>query len=580
MLTRLARKMALLNSIQTKFVLLFIIVIAPLVAFLIYVNAYARNVVRTQVTESYEKTLANFVHQTDELFIGAEKYLANFLRKELDTTVVDYPFREETRSTLIRVRANNKFSYMLNFMPDVDSFTYYMPQPSSFLLTTGDSGYEKKYEAAQALMAQIAEAPLPAFGNFETAYLTVDDELYLIRYYRDLPNVVLSAWINLHQLLESLGAVNSAVLNADGKVLASRGLPPERVEAILRDLSLKKTSNPEYFLLTRTSEHQGLRYVILIPSTDVLQKLSFFQKVIYGMPAVILIVVVIYIAFIRRVLLTPMRTLIRGMQRISHGDLDARIHVNASNEFNYMNYVFNHMAEEIKSLKVSVYEEQLRVQQAEMKQLQMQINPHFYSNSLNIISGLAQLGDHASVQHMTQLLARYFRYVTSSSRTFLTLQEELDHIRDYLSIQQYRYPEILTYEIDLPPELGRASVPPLTLQPFVENSIIHGYQKKMKSFRIRIFCASDHPAGDEPYVMVTLEDNGIGVEPETLARLQQNVSEGASRATGESRHLGIWNVYRRLSLMFGERVSIRFEPVDTGGLRVRVRFPFRNAYAG
>lgn len=573
---RLSPRTAFLNSIQTKFVLLFIVVIAPLVAFLIYVNTYARNVVRTQVTDSYEKTLTNFINKTDELFMGAEKYLANYMDKELDSTAIDYPFRKETRNTLIKVRANNKFSYMLNFMPDVDSFTYYSPQHSTLLLTTNQSGYERKFQAAQLLMHRVANPPRFAFGTFETAFVQVEDQLYMIRIYRDFQHVVLSAWINLNRLLESLGAVHSAIVTDDDEVLLSHGLPPERVEQILTDREETFKADPEYFVLSQYSEHQGLHYFILIPSTDVLQNLSFFQKVIYWMPAVIFIIVVFYISFIRRFLLTPMRTLIRGMQRISHGDLDTRINMHASNEFNYMNSAFNNMAEEIKTLKVSVYEEQLRVQQAEMKQLQMQINPHFYSNSLNLINGLAQLGDQASVQHMTQLLARYFRYVTSSSRTVLTLQEELDHIRDYLSIQQYRYPDILTFDIAMPPELGNASVPPLTLQPFVENSIIHGYQKKTASFHIRIACHAEEAADGKPQVLVVLEDNGIGVEPAQLSRLQQNVSDGVTRAASESRHLGIWNVYRRLSLMFGEQqVSIRFESVDTGGLQVQVRFPFR-----
>lgn len=576
-MARRRRRMAFLNSVQTKFVLLIILVIAPLVAFLIYVNTYARNIVRTQVTDSYEKTLANFIDKTDELLMGAEKFLANFLHKELDTTAIDYPFREETRNTLIKVRANNKFTYMLNFMPGVDSFTYYSPPHSTLLLTTNRSGYEQKYKVAHRLMNDATEISQIAYGTFRSTFAMIDGERYLIRIYRDFPDVYLSAWINLHDLLDSLGAVHSAILSEDGEVLVSYGLPPERVERILDNRTGQRSADPEYFLLSRYSEHQGLRYVILIPSTDVLRNLSFFQKVIYWMPAVIFIVVVFYIAFIRRFLLTPMRTLIRGMQRISHGDLDTRIELNASNEFNYMNFVFNNMAEEIKSLKVSVYEEQLRVQQAEMKQLQMQINPHFYSNSLNLISGLAQLGDQASVQHMTQLLARYFRYVTASSRNVLTLKEELDHIRDYLTIQQYRYPDILSFDISMPPELGSASVPPLTLQPFVENSIIHGYQKKMDSFRILITCGAERAADGGTLVVVTLKDNGIGVEPAKLAALRQNVSD-VFRAAGESRHLGIWNVYRRLSLMFGERqASIDFESVDTGGLRVIVRFPYRTA---
>jgi two-component system sensor histidine kinase YesM len=104
-------------------------------------------------------------------------------------------------------------------------------------------------------------------------------------------------------------------------------------------------------------------------------------------------------------------------------------------------------------LKINVYEEMMKAQEAEFKHLQAQINPHFYLNSLNVIYSLSSLGENRLVERMTEHLADYFRFITRAHRDSITVEEELEHIRNYLEIQSLRFPEKLAYRIDLPEEL-------------------------------------------------------------------------------------------------------------------------------
>ncbi|ANE46158.1 hypothetical protein SY83_07620 [Paenibacillus swuensis] len=568
------------KSVRTKFIVIFLAVLTPLVFFLYYNNYYARNVIETQVTLGYETTLSNFVKQVDEAMEATEKYLINVQQQELDVNAMDLSFTDNTEYTMTKVRVNNKFNMNLSYMKGIDSFMLYSVKNNEAVLSTNAFDYEQKLQAATKLMNERSQKqPIPRRGLLETAFVDVDGKQYMIRLYNASSTLILGAWVNLDGLIETLNIDNSAVLARDGTLLANRGLTTEqtgwikdyveREDGQPPDLeTIVKLHDSEHLLFIKTSSSQELRYVIMLPSKAILLNLSFFQKVILVIPAAILIIILFYIAFMQHHIIRPIQNIVNGMRRLSQGNLDIQLHEKASTEFNYMTMTFNSMVSEIKSLKFFIYEEKLRVQQAEMKQLQMQINPHFYANSLNIINGMAQLGDYSSVQNMTRLLAAYFRYVTTSNKELIPLREEIEHITNYLHIQKYRYPTSLVFDVRISEALKSVMLPPLSIQPFVENAIIHGFKKKVNPFVISLYAEPDEQA--EGSFRLVIEDNGVGVPAEKLDALQSS----AQLPSTESNHLGIWNVQRRLKLYYGEdKVSVEFENREEGGLKVMLRLP-------
>jgi two-component system sensor histidine kinase YesM len=265
-------------------------------------------------------------------------------------------------------------------------------------------------------------------------------------------------------------------------------------------------------------------------------------------------------------LFKPLHELILGMKKISLGMLDVRLKKNKTLEFEFLGNTFNVMAEQIKTLKIDVYEEQLRVKQGELKQLQAQINPHFYMNSLNIIYNLAALNDTETVKKMSLHLADYFRFIMKANRDTITLKEELTHIENYITIQKIRFPDKLQCSFEGIDPILNYPIAALTVQPFVENSIIHGFKNRKQLFQIHI--QAEMTEGNS--FTLTISDNGVGFSPEVLTKLQNK--EPLNQAENSS--LGIMNVIHRLDLLYGERTSITFSNHTEGsGAIVKIVFP-------
>src|SRR5690606_33314794 len=126
------------------------------------------------------------------------------------------------------------------------------------------------------------------------------------------------------------------------------------------------------------------------------------------------------------------------------------------------------MMDEIQRLRVNVYEEQLNKQREELQRLQLQVNPHFFLNSLNIVYNLAKVKNFNLIMEMTSALIQYFRFLFRSNTSFVKLKDELEHTRNYMNIQTLRFPEKLYCNVDAPIYLNDVPVPPLIIQSFVE----------------------------------------------------------------------------------------------------------------
>ncbi|HEY0827316.1 MAG TPA: histidine kinase, partial [Bacilli bacterium] len=308
----------------------------------------------------------------------------------------------------------------------------------------------------------------------------------------------------------------------------------------------------------------------LIPESTLLQRLPYFQRLIFIIPLMGLVILVFYLIFLQNILLKPMKQLIKGMRLIRQGELDTRLDSDKSKEFMTINETFNDMVNQIQSLKINVYEEQIRTQQAELKHLQVQINPHFLLNSINILFNLAELKRNDLIKKMATHLANYFRFITRTNTSVVTVLQEMNHIESYLEIQQLRFPQHIRYETYVEPGLEDAEILPLIIQPFVENTILHGFHMSDETFCIRISVAKSKEQPDKLYE-VEISDNGTGIQPEKLIELQQ---DSWHTDKGEN-HLGIWNVRRRLKLHYGDDSSLRFEPGHPRGMVIRVLIPIQ-----
>lgn len=196
--------------------------------------------------------------------------------------------------------------------------------------------------------------------------------------------------------------------------------------------------------------------------------------------------------------------------------------------------------------------------QAQFLALQNQINPHFLYNTLEGIRAEALLAGLQSVASMTEALSTFFRYTISNVENLVTLEQELDNTRNYFFIQQFRFGSRLKLKVEIDDddkeEVLRYRIPKLTLQPIVENCIIHGLECKVGEGLLRL-----HIETTESRLLITISDNGVGMEQDVLDTMHKNLSVRSFDYTKREEHHGgiaLVNVNNRIKLLFGEQYGL------------------------
>ncbi len=576
------------KSLRFKILFAVVIVIIPLAGSLFYLNLYAMNVVRDQVSKNYSNLLSQYVRQTDNRLKETSTYLIQ-LGRDSDLSILNsFPYKSD-EYVLTRQRIYNRLSIDLNYYNLVTGFFLYSRQggEADDLIVTTQSEYLERYDMIREKLPMLMQT----YSRFSDQWMTwPTGNGYVIGKLEPLSSqLYIGTWIDLESLAEPLyswdvGEGGTAeIISDEGISVTKTAMFPEMLTQLggqttdgrppYRTVD-DRDSHSSYLLVDSHSEYAAIRYLLIVPEKKILQNLPFFQKALSWIPAGMVGILALYLIFLQRVFLKPMTQLMRGMRRIGQGRFDVRLNERTSSEFSFLNDSFNDMAEQIEHLKISVYEEKIRVQQAEFKHLQVQINPHFYMNCLNIIYNLAALKEYKTVQSMALHLSDYFRFIMLTHRTNVTVEAELKHIDNYLNIQKLRYPDQLASDIHVDAAYKDCRLPPLTVQPFVENAVLHGFKKAGCRFHVRIEVAADAHRPDE-YFHIVISDNGIGFPPEMLEELQSEtelqVSEGA--------HIGIWNVRRRLRLNYGEHATVSFENGEEGAT-VTIRLPVQYDVSG
>ena len=221
------------------------------------------------------------------------------------------------------------------------------------------------------------------------------------------------------------------------------------------------------------------------------------------------------------------------------------------------------MLDETRQLKIDLYEQELRERQIRLDYLQIQVEPHFFLNCLNLVYSLAELEKLEEVKKLSLSLSKYFRFRFHKSTNLITLKEELEHVQNYIDIQEVRFGDNFSYCAKCDDGISDVLLPPLSIQTFVENSIKYALSPRRKNI-IEIRCEKKFDL-----LQVTIKDNGRGYSADVLQILNSE-----QRFDGdETSRIGITNVKERLRLLFGENSYINF--YNSGGSVVEFVIPIR-----
>ncbi len=216
-------------------------------------------------------------------------------------------------------------------------------------------------------------------------------------------------------------------------------------------------------------------------------------------------------------------------------------------------------------IEQQVIEEQKKLRKAEFEVLQAQINPHFLYNTLDAIVWSAEAGNQKQVVSMVGSLSEFFKSSLNRGKEIVSIKDELAHVRSYLEIQQVRYQDILSYEIEVPESLYDCTIPKITLQPIVENALYHGIKNRRGLGKITIRGVDE---GDTMVIRVV--DDGVGMDEKRLMEVRKALTENN---TESGVTYGLYNVNERIRLNYGEKYGLRIESFEGAGTCVLIMLP-------
>jgi two-component system sensor histidine kinase YesM len=553
-------------------VLLLLFVIAPMLTLVVLYGSYSQKALLQEVNASNRHTLETYsssVNKTMESVLSASNIIAQDGRlqeiihaREAASPYSQFVGQEEIKKKLTDVK-------------------YYILQDGE--VTLYDDACHA-YSTAEVEAGQACEEPwyrqtIEKNGYIQWFPLDRNDTSQLrpsINITRLIPygsggsrNAVLRIQLQPEQFLpkEAASGHHAATIHlvdADRRVLASTDsagvgqlLPEEAVSEPDETILLPRHGWMLVLQVDQALLNQGLRQVLLIAVVIVGVLMSLFLALI---------------SLFSMMMTKPIMRLERSLSRMDHGNLNLQPELSGPREIRSLTLHFNRMVQRLSDSLQRVDEERGKKETARLEALQAQINPHFLLNTLNTIKWSAYMSQAPHVGEMISNLGKLLEISLHRSDELHPLAEEAEHLRVYMQLQKLRFQDRLELEIELEPEASRALLPKLTLQPIVENSILHGFANMQTVGRIHI-----HARAECGRVRLAIRDNGSGMTEETMREVS-----GLLTASGQERFsgIGLRNVHERIQLYFGRDYGLSIAGIPGSGTTVTLDIPLPAAERG
>ena len=320
----------------------------------------------------------------------------------------------------------------------------------------------------------------------------------------------------------------------------------------------------EKYLVTRTDmKTTGWTLVSMVPYKSVMAETMAISGVMILAVAITLIVTLLLLNRILTGVVKPLKKLEKYMVQVNPDNMDQRMEILTDDEIGHLSMKFNQMMDRIRNLKEQVIEEQEDKRKYELQALQAQINPHFLYNTLDSIIWMAETND-SNIVAMTEALAKLFRISLNKGNEEISLERELEHVKNYLIIQSMRYADKFTYEISAEPGVERCRTIKLILQPIVENCIYHGIKKKRGTGKITIRAYRRN-------LIIEVSDDGCGMPEEICRKILSDEIE-SENISGSG--IGVKNVNERIQLRFGKKYGLSYSSEEGVGTTVTYVLPY------
>ncbi|WP_313893555.1 sensor histidine kinase [Psychrobacillus sp.] len=324
-------------------------------------------------------------------------------------------------------------------------------------------------------------------------------------------------------------------------------------------------NNQKYITIFDTNEETHYKIVNYLPEDEVTknsQPIKYLTLLLIVMASII----TIWFTYLFAISITsPINKLKRVMKKVEKGNLDVQFQATYQDEVSELGTNFNSMITKLNTSMKESLEKKSRLQDAEINALRAQINPHFLYNTLETMSAIAKIKGVKMISELAIALAEMMRYSIKKDSEYVLLEEDLLLLERYLFIQEVRFQKKIEIIISVEESAKGLLIPPLLIQPIVENAIIHGLETKVGQgvLFIQIY-------NDDSVLSIQVKDDGKGMNPVKLAEVT-NLFE--SKVSSSKLGIGLENVVRRVSLYYGESYGLKIDSEENVGTTVIMKLP-------
>ncbi len=534
------------DSITYQIATIIILLIMPLNIVVILSTTNSINVIQEQAKISLESVLNLYVQELENRISTGNYFLYNMAANDADFIRL---MKQEggNEYMLSKTRAANEMNSQLSSTGTANGYFYYATEldDAAVLLSKTPEGFSGMdlLNARKNLTNWVKTEQLDAYRHW--TIVTVGEHQWLVR--------VQSSGSFYYGMFISLDEM-TAIFKKD--------IEFQSLSVRYNDTDVDKNC----ISAAGEVENGDMTITLAVDKREIIHGLPKLQFVAILVACLYVLLIPALILILNHMILRPLNRIRTALINLKQGQREYRIHKHKyAEEFRSINQSFNEMADNIEALKIENYEKELQRQKMELRNLQLQIHPHFLLNMFNLVHSLAQIADYQNIQKLALYLSNYFRYIFRSGQDTEPFEQELALIREYLDISEIRYPSGYEVDYDIEAETLGIQIPPLLIHNFVENILKHAL---VPDRIVHILIVAHYADGWAEFMIV---DDGAGMPEEMVDAINK---EQYKYPMDKQVHVGIANSSARIKSFYGKESTVSVESMKDQGTCFTIRFPY------
>lgn len=559
-------------NIQGYLMICAVCFILPIILLMAISNIFAVHLMMDRIADSVRNTVVLYGQYMDEKMNTLDNYLVNLGINNINFSEfgsAQNPSQILLYGTRLKNQVRNEESLYEGIL---EGIFFYQKEEECLIKYTNAVETVKQQKALEEKMKELAKKIRESERSIAAEWFSekINESYYVFRIY-SYKDVCYGSWCNVDKILSNLIEIQ---IEDSEKILLldSEGTPLSSWEE-LENISISweestckyriSGGNQEYMMVSVPIWKQEYYVTVFIRNRDITQEISSLVQNMTVLIGISIMLLLVFMNSTKHKISRPLKNLSLKMKQVEKGKLETTLPAEEQIwEFSQANSSFNSMVQEIKNLKIQVYEEIVQRQKTELEFLQIQIKPHFFINALNLIFNYARMEELSTVKALTMNLVRHFRY-TLYGKNLVPIREEIAFIHNYLEINEWKNRDSCSIEFiaKIPKEFEETEIPILLIQTFVENSIKFGENEEGHTEIV-----VEVKKKEKDIICISIFDGGKGFSKEMLDYL--NTGQGIIEKPGT--HVGIENVKSRLKILYGKKATLHFYNREKGGAAIEI----------